>query len=109
MKFIDNPNIIGYLEKVNIGFDIIFKIKTDNTAKKLSDKRQIQTGLNCLNIDKPELFEICKKLKIDKDKLSQIKNRKNNICDLIKFELIRLELEERKKKSNIKYFYFYWE
>ena len=109
MKFIDNPNIIGYLEKVNIGFDIVFKIKTDNTAKKLSDKRQIQTGLNCLNIDKPELFEMCKKLKIDKDKLSQIKNRKNNICDLIKFELIRLELEERKKKSNIKYFYFYWE
>ena len=109
LKFVDNPNIIGYLEKVNIGFDIVFKIKTDNTTKKLSDKRQIQTGLNCLNIDKPELYEICKKLKIDKEKISQIKNRKNNICDLIKFELIRLELEERKKKSNIKYFYFYWE
>lgn len=109
IKFVDNPDIIGYLEKVNIGFDIVFKIKTDNTTKKLSDKRQIQTGLNCLNIDKPELYEICKKLKIDKEKISQIKNRKNNICDLIKFELIRLELEERKKKSNIKYFYFYWE
>jgi len=109
IKFVDNPSIIGYLEKVNIGFDIVFKIKTDNTTKKLSDKRQIQTGLNCLNIDKPELIEICKKLKINKDKLSQIKNRKNNICDLIKFELIRLELEERKKKSNIRFFYFYWE
>lgn len=109
INYIDNPNIIGYLEKVNIGFDIVFKIKIDNNNKKLKDKRQIQTGLNCLNIDKPDLYDICKKLKIDKEKLTQIKNRKNNICDLIKFELIRLELEERKKKSNIKYFYFYWE
>lgn len=99
INYIDNPNIIGYLEKVNVGFDIVFKIKTNNTNKKLSDKRQIQTGLNCLNMDKPDLYEICKKLKIDKDKLAEIKNRKNNICDLIKFELIRLELEERKKSQ----------
>lgn len=109
IKFVNNPSIIGYLEKVNIGFDIIFKIKLNNSDKKLNDKRQIQTGLNCINIDKPDLYDICNKLKIDKDKISKIKNRKNNICDLIKFELIRLELEERKKKSNIKYFYFYWE
>ena len=78
----------------------------NNSDKKVKDNRKIQSGLNCLNIDKPDLFLICKKLKID---ISKIKNRKNTICDLIKFELIRLELEERKKKSNIRYFYFYWE
>ena len=106
MKFKDNEYIIGYLEKTNIGFDIIFKLKMNNSSKQLKDQRSIQTGLNCLNFDKPDLYSICKKLKID---ISDIKNRKNTICDLIKFELIRLELEERKNKSNIRYFYFYWE
>lgn len=106
LKFKDNDSIVGYLEKTNIGFDIIFKLKMNNTNKKSKDQRTVQTGLNCLNIDKPDLYNICKKLKID---ISKIKNRKGTICDLIKFELIRLELEERKKNSNIRYFYFYWE
>ena len=106
LKFVDNPKIIGYLEKLNVGFDIVFKIKTNNSNKKIIDKRLIQAGVKCINMDKPDLYDICNILKID---ISNIKNRKNTICDLIKFELIRLELEERKKKSNIRYFYFYWE
>ncbi len=106
LKFKDNENIIGYLEKTNIGFDINFKLKINNSVKKMKDRRKEISGLNCLNIDKPDLYNICKKLKID---ISKIKNRKTTICDLIKFELIRLELEERKKNSNIRYFYFYWE
>ena len=106
MNFKDNNYIIGYLEKTNIGFDINFKLKIKSDNKKVKDKRKEISGLNCLNIDKPDLYNICKKLKID---IGKIKNRKTTICDLIKFELIRLELEERKKKSNIRYFYFYWE
>lgn len=106
IKYTNNPYVIGYLEKVNVGFDIIFKIKLNNSNKKIDDKRKEMKGINCIHIDKPELYDICKKLKID---ITQIKNKKNNICDLIKFELIRLELEERKKLSNIRYFYFYWE
>jgi len=106
MNFVDNPKIIGYLEKLNIGFDIVFKVKTNNSKKNTTDKRLIQSGLKCVNIDKPDLFELCKILKID---ISKIKNKKYIICDLIKFELIRLELEERKNKSNLRYFYFYWE
>jgi hypothetical protein len=106
MKFKDNDGIIGYLEKTNIGFDINFKLKINNNTKKMKDRRKEISGLNCLNIDKPDLYKICKNLKID---ISKIKNRKTSICDLIKFELIRLELEERKKNSNIRYFYFYWE
>jgi hypothetical protein len=106
LSFTNNPKIIGYLEKINIGFDIVFKVKTNNNIKKQSDKRLIQSGLKCINIDKPDLYNICNILKID---ISKIKNKKQNICELIKFELIKLELEERKKKSNIRYFYFYWE
>jgi len=106
LSFTNNHKIIGYLEKINIGFDIVFKVKTNNNNKKQSDKRLIQSGLKCINIDKPDLYDICDILKID---ISKIKNKKQNICELIKFELIKLELEERKKKSNIRYFYFYWE
>jgi len=105
MKFVDNNIIIGYLEKTNVGFDIVFKLKFPNIGK-IKDQRQIQTGLNCLNMDKPDLYKICKLLNID---ISKIKNRKTNICNLIKFTLIKKELEERKKKSNVRYFYWYWE
>jgi hypothetical protein len=81
-------------------------MKTRIHKKKMKYIRKEISVLNCLNIDKPDLYKICKNLKID---ISKIKNRKTTICDLIKFELIRLELEERKKNSNIRYFYFYWE
>lgn len=119
LSFVDNTKIIGYLEKINMGFDIVFKVKTNNNNKNVSDKRLIQSGLKCVNIDKPDLFDICKILKIDTSTINdrntqnnrprRSSNKKSTICDMIKFELIRLELEERKKKSNIRYFYFYWE
>ena len=38
-----------------------------------------------------------------------MKLRKNTLCEVIKIELIKRELNERKKNSKIKYFYFYWE
>ena len=65
LKFIDNTKIIGYLEKMNVGFDIVFKVKTNNSNKKIMDKRLIQLGVKCINIDKPDLYDICKILKID--------------------------------------------
>ena len=43
------------------------------------------------------------------DTIVQCKLRKNTLCNLIKIQLIKNEIEERKKNSNIKYFYFYWE
>jgi superfamily II DNA or RNA helicase len=113
IKFKENNIIIGYLEKSKIGFDINFKLrypkKINNSDNKVSSKvdlRNVETGLNCLNKDKNELITICKKLKIN---LNNIKLRKTKLCNLIKTELINLEINERKKMSNIKYFYFYWE
>jgi hypothetical protein len=106
-KYKENNIIIGYLEKTNIGFDIIFKLREPNIDnKKVKDLRSVASGLNCLNKDKSDLVKICKLLKIN---LDNIKIRKNILCNLIKYELIKKELEERKKLSNIKYFYFYWE
>lgn len=108
IKYKDNNIIIGYLEKSNIGFDITFKLRDPNINldKKIKDLRTIASGLNCGFKDKSELINICKKLNID---TSNIKLRKTILCNLIKKELIKRELKERKQNSNIKYFYFYWE
>jgi len=107
INYTDNKLLVGYLEKTTIGFDIIFKIRKPNIYdKKLKDMRQLESGLNCLFKDKGDLIDICKTLNID---LSKVKLRKNTLCDLIKIDLIKKELSERKKNSNIKYFYFYWE
>lgn len=110
IKFVENKIIIGYLEKTKLGFDINFILRNpiinDNNVKNKRDLRKIETGLNCLNKDKSDLIKLCKQLNIN---LNNIKLRKNKLCNLIKTELINRELEERKKMSNIKYFYFYWE
>ena len=108
IDFKENNIIIGYLEKTKLGFDIAFKLRKpiSNNSNKKKDLRNIETGLNCLNKDKNDLIQLCKKLNINLDK---IKLRKNTLCNLIKNELIYRELEERKKMSTIKYFYFYWE
>ncbi len=105
-KFKDNEYIIGYLDKSKVGFDITFKLKLNNKKQKIIDKRQIQTGLQCTSMDKTVLKDICKKLDIN---VSNKENRKKTLCDLIKIKLIKLELAERKKDSNLRYFYFYWE
>ena len=106
-KFKENDIIIGYLEKSNIGFDINFKLRESNIKlNKVKDQRLVASGLNCLYKDKNDLITICKKLNID---LEGIKLRKSKLCNLIKYELIKREINERKKMSNIKYFYFYWE
>ena len=108
VNFSENKIIIGYLEKTKLGFDIVFKLRKplSNENNKKKDLRNVETGLNCFNKDKIELIQLCKKLNIS---LDNVKLRKNKLCNLIKNELINRELEERKKMSNIKYFYFYWE
>jgi hypothetical protein len=107
INYKDNDIIIGYLEKNTIGFDIIFKLRKPNIYQnKVKDLRQVESGLNCLFKDKHDLIKICKQLNID---LTDIKIRKNTLCELIKINLINKEIKERKKNSNIKYFYFYWE
>lgn len=108
INYIENSKIIGYLEKTKLGFDIMFKLRNPKIKnnKIKNDLRNVETGLNCLYKDKGDLIKICKLLDID---INNIILRKNKLCNLIKNELINRELSERKKMSNIKYFYFYWE
>ena len=59
----------------------------------------------CKSKNKLLLREIVKKLNV----ITPDKINVEDLCVLIRSKLIRMELIERVKKSNIKYFYFHYE
>jgi len=105
-KFIENETIIGYDTKSENGIFMRFKLRkpTQNT-KEFNDNRLIETGTVCTSKSKSYLIDLVKELNIVID----YKPNVENLCSSIRNKLIRLELIERKKKSNIKYFYFHYE
>lgn len=105
-KFIENNIIIGFNEKSKTGVHVRFKIrKPIHNIKKHKDTRLIEKGSVCRSSSKPHLRSIANKLDITiPDKINV-----EELCMLIKAKLIRLELKERIKKSNIKYFYQHYE
>lgn len=125
-QYVENDIIVGYYENFGAGknkFKIrrpIHKIQNMLTGTNVSnvDIRNLEKGIVCETKNKNDLIDYAKRLGIDllsglKDK-SRLKVRGKNatlkikyICDIIKGELIRREIAERKKKSNIKYFYFW--
>ena len=102
IKYIDNDIVIGYNTKDQNSTEIKFKIKPPMSKKVVKDSRIIFTGVVCLTKDKSELVKILHQLSphLELGKLS-----KKELCNLIKRELILKELEERKKETNIKYYY----
>lgn len=104
-EFKENDIIIGYYEKAATALRIRFKIRTPiHKMKRHRDIRMIEKGSICASNSKEYLMEIATKLKIDMDKANVV-----NLCSAIEAKLINNELEERKKKSNIKWFYSFWE
>lgn len=103
LNYIDNDIIVGYNSKEPNSIDIKFKIKPPSKKIiKVKDNRTIQTGVVCLTKDKKELFDILEKLN---PSIKEEKYTKKELCNMIKRELIIKELVERKKGSNIKYYY----
>jgi hypothetical protein len=105
-EYVENPIIIGFNEKSKSGVHVRFKIrKPIHDIKKHKDSRLIHKGAVCRSSSKPYLRSISNKLDITiPDKVNS-----DELCMLIKSKLIRLELKERIKKSNIKYFYQHYE
>ena len=90
-----NYSYIGYINIIN-GIEVFKIIKSSNY-----DKNNIFNGINCSSLDKKELFEIIKFLKIDSDIK---KNSKTNLCSIIKNKLFELEKFSSLKNNN-KYTY----
>lgn len=104
--FKENEIIIGYYEKSGTGLRVKFKIRTPiHKIEKHKDIRMIEKGSICTSNSKEYLIEIAKKLKITiPDKINV-----PNLCQEIESRLQLNELQERKKKSNIKWFFSFWE
>ena len=105
-KYVENDYIIGYRMKTQTGLYTRFKLRPP-VQKQIykADGRHIERGFICTLKQKDEVIDIVKKLKIPYDADMNVAS----ICDAIKSKLMYLELLERKKGSNVRYFYDSWE
>jgi hypothetical protein len=92
----ENNLIIGFFE------DNKFKIRKpmQKLYKKTGDSRKIEKGMVCTTYPKKKLLKLAMELEVD------ISSKKvKNVCDGIMLQLLRLEAEERKERSSIKFVY----
>ena len=105
-EFKENNIIVGFDERSSTGVHIRFKIRNPiHAIKKHRDSRETEKGTVCKSKNKLLLREIVKKLNV----ITPDKINVEDLCVLIRSKLIRMELIERVKKTNIKYFYFHYE
>ena len=105
-KFVENDIIIGFDSRSENGVHVRFKLRQPiQKTKKQSDMRLVEKGTVCSSKSKPQLIAIAKKL----DVILPTKLNVENLCTDIRSKLIRLEIKERIKNSNIKWFYFHYE
>jgi hypothetical protein len=101
-KFKENDVIIGYDQRSDTSISTKFKIRSPiHKIKNVSDARLVGKGGLCVSKSKVYLRDIAKQLGIVIDNISHTED----FCANIRSRLIYLELKERKKNSNIKYFY----
>lgn len=105
-EYKENEVLVGYYEKSGTGLRVKFKIRTPlHLIEKQRDVRKIEKGSICSSNSKEYLVEMAKKLKIKThDKINV-----PSLCQEIEERLQLNELLERKKKSNVKWFYAAWE
>lgn len=104
-EYRENDIIVGYYEKSAAGLRIRFKIRTPiHMIKRHKDIRLVEKGSICSSYSKVQLTELATLLGITKLSINV-----PNLCAAIEQQLIINEMEERRKKSNIKWFYSFWE
>lgn len=104
IEWVENDIIIGYEEKTQLRTK--FKIRSPiHKIKQFRDIRMIEKGSICTSKNKKYLIKLAVDLKIKLPPNINI----IILCNKIHTQLLKLEFEERKKQSNIKYFYFFFE
>lgn len=90
----ENDLIVGYLEKNPNSLYVNFKLRPPvHKIVQKTDARKTVRGSACMNRKKEELVVIAKKLKL----VMNINESSQDICEKIKVELMRRELNERRK------------
>ena len=100
----ENDIVVGSDTRMKTQLGVKFKLRNPQ-KRNLSDARLIERGSVCTTKSKSSLKNIAVKLGIKLDgELSLL-----NICNKIRNRLIYLELQERIKKTGIRYYYFVYE
>jgi hypothetical protein len=97
----ENTIIMGYL--VVTSGQITLKLKSVGKVAKSKDARKVDRGVICQTKNKEKLASIVSRLSI-----TGIKNRIKSACDMIFLELLAREVEERKKHTDVKWLYGWW-
>ncbi len=102
----ENDIIVGVIEKTASGLHYRFKLRTPiHKQIKNGDTRKIEKGSLCKSKSKEELLGLLTALGVKHDGTGS----SNMLCNELQARLMYLEIAERKKKSNIKYLYHFWE
>ncbi len=105
-QWVENSIIIGYNVKSETGIHVRFKLRKPQQKIKIhKDARLIEKGSICSTRSKSFLLDLSKKLKLKINSKMSI----TKLCYEIKAKLMYLELTERSKGTNIKYFYSHFE
>jgi len=105
-QWIENDVLVGYDEKSKSGVHIRFKIRNPiQNVKQYKDTRKIERGTVCGSKSKEYLLGILKKI----EGTIPPKVNVGNLCTAIRKALISREIAERKKGTNIKWFYHYFD
>lgn len=105
-QYKENEIIVGYHEKSPAGFKITFKLRSPiHKIIRHVDIRKIEKGSICSTYSKIFLIELLTKLGETPDTKLNVPT----LCRRIESRLLFKELHERKKGTNIKYFYSFWE
>jgi hypothetical protein len=104
-KWRENDIIIGYLDKVGMGNNFKFKLRSPlHKIKFHKDQRLVSRGNLCFTKTKEEIIKLLKQLGGNVD----VKNIPD-LCKALQNRLMYLDIEERKKGSNLRYFYYFHE
>jgi hypothetical protein len=99
----ENDQIIGFDLRSTGGMHIRFRLRNPKqNIEHFADARLIERGIICTSRSREYLISLAKKLDVV---LPKDDANLGNICREIRARLLYLELKERAKGSNIKYFY----
>lgn len=105
-KWVENDIIIGYGERSKSGLHIRFKLRPPlHKITTTSDIRSQQKGTICKSINRTKLLKIASLIGVKLPSKFDV----SKLCDDIQSQLLRRELDERSKNTNIKWYYQFYE
>jgi hypothetical protein len=101
-NFKENPALIGYFEEVG-GSAFKFKVRRGSSNIKVEgkDSRLLERGIVCQTKHKSDIIELAKQIGLSDNLIA----KSSNLCFEILIKLTTLEINNRDKKTNIKYLY----